>query len=152
MLEKIIYEEDILNELCVQLNQRIFDILRFEPNFSYRILENENYYTIHNKIKSCGEKRFDLNMRLYKNEEGNGFLYAYILWFSVNPKKIGLGSMIVNEIIELLKASTGVEFLVLHPDDKEVKYFWIKNKFLPSDGKFDKKIDINTRRILVYAV
>ena len=91
-------------------------------------------------------------MWYYKNKEKNEFLYVYILWFSVNPKKVGLGSIIINEIIEVLKACTNLEFLVLHPDDNEVKYFWIKNNFLPSDGTFDNKINVNTRRILVYAV
>ena len=91
-------------------------------------------------------------MRLYKNKEKNEFLYVYILWFSVNPKKVGLGSIIINEIIEVLKACTNLEFLVLHPDDNEVKYFWMKNNFMISDGKIENRININTRRILIYNV
>ena len=70
----------------------------------------------------------------------------------MNPIKVGVGSAVITEIIELLKAVTKIEFIVLHPDDNEVKYFWIKNNFLPSDGTFDNKINVNTRRILVYAV
>ena len=91
-------------------------------------------------------------MRLYKSNDEDRFLYVYIMWFSVNPKKVGVGSAVITEIIELLKAVTKIEFIVLHPDDNEVKYFWIKNNFLPSDGTFDNKINVNTRRILVYAV
>ncbi|MBU5336125.1 hypothetical protein [Intestinibacter bartlettii] len=152
MIENRNYEENILEELCKILNQIIFEVLQFEPCFAYHSIEGENYYTIHNKIKSYGEKRFDLNMRVYKNENEKGFLYVYMLWFSVNPKKRGLGSIIVNEILELLKALTDIKFVILHPDDNEVKYFWVKNKFMPSNGEIDKKIDVNTRRILVYAV
>ena len=104
------------------------------------------------EIKASKDKRFDLNIRLYKNKEKNEFLYVYILWFSVNPKKVGLGSIIINEIIEVLKACTNLEFLVLHPDDNEVKYFWMKNNFMISDGKIENRININTRRILIYNV
>ena len=152
MMENRNYEENILEELCEKLNQIIFEVLQFEPCFTYRSIESENYYIVHNKIKSSGEKRFDLNMRIYKNEKEKGFLYVYMLWFSVNPKKRGLGSLIVNEILELLKALTDVKFVILHPDDNEVKYFWVKNKFMPSNGEIDKIIDVNTRRILVYGV
>ena len=36
-------------------------------------------------------------MRLYFDEKDN-FIYTYILWFSVSPKRVGLGSKIINEI------------------------------------------------------
>lgn len=145
-------DEIVLEDLCIKLNQVIVEVLKFEPKFRYSYLEGEDYYIISNKTKVFGQRRFDLNMRLYKDKENNNFLYAYILWFSVNPKKMGLGSIIINEIIEVLKESVKLEFLVLHPDDNEVKYFWMKNNFMPNEGELDKRIDINTRRILVYAV
>ena len=86
-------------------------------------------------------------------ENENEFLYAYILWFSVNPKKIGIGSLIINEIIEVLKHLTNIEFIIIHPKDKEVKKFWIKNKFIENQKlNSDKRININTRRILSYQI
>ena len=144
-------DEGVLIDLCEQFNKVILEVLGFYGEFRYREGESD-YYIISNKIKASKEKRFDLNMRLYKNKEKNEFLYVYILWFSVNPKKIGLGSIIINEIIEVLKACTNLEFLVLHPDDNEVKYFWMKNNFMISDGKIENRININTRRILIYNV
>ena len=141
MINKV--DEGVLIDLCEQFNKVILEVLGFYGEFRYREGESDDYYIISNKIKASKEKRFDLNMRLYKNKEKNEFLYVYILWFSVNPKKVGLGSIIINEIIEVL---------VLHPDDNEVKYFWMKNNFMISDGKIENRININTRRILIYNV
>ena len=108
-----------------------------------------------------GKKKFDKACKILENavddwfdeENEDEFLYAYILWFSVNPKKIGIGSLIINEIIEVLKHLTNIEFIIIHPKDKEVKKFWIKNKFI-EDQKLnsDKRININTRRILSYQI
>lgn len=150
MINKV--DEGVLIDLCEQFNKVILEVLGFYGEFRYREGESDDYYIISNKIKASKEKRFDLNMSLYKNKEKNEFLYVYILWFSVNPKKVGLGSIIINEIIEVLKACTNLEFLVLHPDDNEVKYFWMKNNFMISDGKIENRININTRRILIYNV
>ena len=100
------------------------------------------------------DKIDSLKIEIKEDEENeNEFLYAYILWFSVNPKKIGIGSLIINEIIEVLKHLTNIEFIIIHPKDKEVKKFWIKNKFI-EDQKLnsDKRININTRRILSYQI
>ena len=152
MIRDTDYVKNTLEELCSQLDDKIAPITGFNSDFSYYKKQDEDFYTIHNKVKSLEDKRFDLNMRLYKSNDEDRFLYVYIMWFSVNPKKVGVGSAVITEIIELLKAVTKIEFIVLHPDDNEVKYFWIKNNFLPSDGTFDNKINVNTRRILVYAV
>ena len=96
----IICEEDILTSICSNLNEIVMKTLHINANFDFYGLKSEGYYTIHNKNKSFEDKRIDLNMRLYFDEENeNEFLYAYILWFSVNPKKIGIGSLIINEII-----------------------------------------------------
>ena len=133
MINKV--DEGVLIDLCEQFNKVILEVLGFYGEFRYREGESDDYYIISNKIK-----------------EKNEFLYVYILWFSVNPKKVGLGSIIINEIIEVLKACTNLEFLVLHPDDNEVKYFWMKNNFMISDGKIENRININTRRILIYNV
>ena len=64
-----------------------------------------------------------------------------------------MGIFIINEIIEILKHLTNIEFIIIHPKDKEVKNFWIKNKFI-EDYKLnsDKRININTRRILSYSI
>ena len=150
----IICEEDILTSICSNLNEIVMKTLHINANFDFYGLKSEGYYTIHNKNKSFEDKRIDLNMRLYFDEKNkNEFLYAYILWFSVNPKKIGIGSLIINEIIEVLKHLTNIEFIIIHPKDKEVKNFWIKNKFI-EDYKLnsDKRININTRRILSYSI
>lgn len=152
MIKDTDFEKNTLEELCSQLDEKIMAILGFNPYFSYYKKQDEDFYTIHNKIKSLGDKRFDLNMRIYNNKDEDKFLYVYMLWFSVNPKKVGVGSAVITEIIELLKAITKIEFIVLHPDDNEVKYFWMKNNFMPNDGTFDNKINVNTRRILIYAV
>ena len=152
MIKDTDYAKNTLEELCSQLDEKITSIIGFNPDFSYYKKQDEDFYTIHNKVKSSEDKRFDLNMRLYKSNKEDRFLYVYMLWLSVNPKKVGVGSAVITEIIELLKAVTKIEFIVLHPDDNEVKYFWMKNNFLPSDGTFDNKINVNTRRILVYAV
>ena len=106
-------DEIVLEDLCIKLNQVIVEVLKFEPKFRYSYLEGEDYYIISNKTKVFGQRRFDLNMRLYKDKENNNFLYAYILWFSVNPKKMGLGSIIINEIIEVLKESVKLEFYIM---------------------------------------
>ena len=150
----IICEENILTSICSNLNEIVMKTLHINANFDFYGLKIEGYYTIHNKNKSFEDKRIDLNMRLYFDEKNkNEFLYAYILWFSVNPKKIGIGSLIINEIIEVLKHLTNIEFIIIHPKDKEVKKFWIKNKFI-EDQKLnsDKRININTRRILSYQI
>ena len=142
MIKDTDYVKNTLEELCSQLDDKIAPITGFNSDFSYYKKQDEDFYTIHNKVKSLEDKRFDLNMRLYKSNDEDRFLYVYIMWFSVNPKKVGVGSAVITEIIELLKAVTKIEFIVLHPDDN----------FLPSDGTFDNKINVNTRRILVYAV
>ena len=96
MINKV--DEGVLIDLCEQFNKVILEVLGFYGEFRYREGESDDYYIISNKIKASKEKRFDLNMSLYKNKEKNEFLYVYILWFSVNPKKVGLGSIIINEI------------------------------------------------------
>ena len=84
----IICEEDILTSVCSNLNEIVMKTLDINANFDFYGLKSEGYYTIHNKNKSFEDKRIDLNMRLYFDEKNkNEFLYAYILWFSVNPKK-----------------------------------------------------------------
>ena len=89
LLENTICKEDKLEEICQKLNKLIRDILHMEAKFSYYGLAHDGYYTIHNKNKSKEDKKIDLNMRLYFDEKDN-FIYTYILWFSVSPKRVGL--------------------------------------------------------------
>ncbi|WP_455539690.1 hypothetical protein [Terrisporobacter sp.] len=153
MLQRdITCEEGILTNICSSLDEIVTKTLHIDANFNFYGLKSEGYYTIRNKNKSFKNNRIDLNMRLYFDEENkNEFLYAYILWFSVNPKKMGIGSFIISQIIEILKNFTNIEFIIVHPKDKEVKNFWIKNNF-SKDYKLnlEKKININTIRILLY--
>lgn len=138
--------------ICNRLNYLAKEILEINANFTYYKQGYE--YCIHNRGKSYKEQRLDLNLRLcYGNDkiEDNDFLYAYILWFSVNPKKMGIGSKIINEVIEMLKELTNIEFVIIHPNDKEAKQFWIKNNFKEDINNiiYNKRIKINTRRILI---
>ena len=150
LLSREINKEEKLDEICESLNELIRNELKIDLNFSYYGDEKEGYYTIHNKNKSNEEKRVDLNMRLYFEKEKENFLYAYIMWFSVNPKKVGIGSNIIKEIINILKDLTTIEFIIIHPKDKEVKSFWIKNNFKEDINKIlkDKRVILNNRRIL----
>lgn len=151
LLENTICKEDKLEEICQKLNKLIRDILHMEAKFSYYGLAHDGYYTIHNKNKSQEDKKIDLNMRLYFDEKDN-FIYAYILWFSVSPKRVGLGSKIINELIKVLESYTHIEFIIIHPKDKEVKKFWMKNNFKDDLRLWDKGIEINTRRILSFYI
>ena len=90
-------------------------------------------------------------MRLYFDEKDN-FIYTYILWFSVSPKRVGLGSKIINELIKVLESYTHIEFIIIHPKDKEVKKFWMKNNFKDDLRLWDNGIEINTRRILSFYI
>ena len=148
--------EDIIKNICNKLDKLSNEILDIDANFTY--YNEDDYYIIHNKNKSYGNNRLDLNLRLYLNPyedfEKNDFLYAYILWFSVNPKKIGIGTKIISKIVDMLKTLTDIEFIIIHPKDKEVKNFWIKNNFTEYTNKIssDKRVVVNTRRILSYYI
>ena len=148
--------EDIIKNICNKLDKLSNEILDIDANFTY--YNEDDYYIIHNKNKSYGNNRLDLNLRLYLNPyedfEKNDFLYAYILWFSVNPKKIGIGTKIISKIIDILRTLTSIEFIIIHPKDKEVKNFWIKNNFTEYTNKIssDKRVVVNTRRILSYYI
>ena len=67
MINKV--DEGVLIDLCEQFNKVILEVLGFYGEFRYREGESDDYYIISNKIKASKEKRFDLNMRLYKNKE-----------------------------------------------------------------------------------
>ena len=153
--DKLKYE-GIIKKICNKLDKLSMEILDIDANFTY--YNEDDYYIIHNKNKSYGNNRLDLNLRLYLNPyedfEKNDFLYAYILWFSVNPKKIGIGTKIISKIVDMLKTLTDIEFIIIHPKDKEVKNFWIKNNFTEYTNKIssDKRVVVNTRRILSYYI
>ena len=153
--DKLKYEY-IIKKICNKLDKLSNEILDIDANFTY--YNEDDYYIIHNKNKSYGNNRLDLNFRLYFNMyEDFGkkdFLYAYILWFSVNPKKIGIGTKIISKIIDILKTLTDIEFIIIHPKDKEIKNFWIKNNFIEYNNKIysDKRVMVNTRRILSYHI
>ena len=67
MIKDTDYVKNTLEELCSQLDDKIAPITGFNSDFSYYKKQDEDFYTIHNKVKSLEDKRFDLNMRLYKN-------------------------------------------------------------------------------------
>ena len=158
MLYKEIYyndklnKENIIKDICYELNRLSKDKLNIEANFTYIFLENENSYNIYNKNKSYQDNRLDLNMKIYYEGGSEDFLYAYILWFSVNPKKKGIGSYIIKKITAILKLLTNIEVIIIHPKDKEVKIFWIRNRFHEDNTNLlsRRNIKLNTRRILIY--
>ena len=102
---------------------------------------------------NCTVFEKDLNMKIYYEDNNEkDFLYAYILWFSVNPKKKGIGSYIIKKITAILKLLTNIEVIIIHPKDKEVKNFWIRNRFHEDNTNLlsRRNIKLNTRRILIY--
>ena len=69
MIKDTDYAKNILEELCSQLDDKIAPITGFNSDFSYYKKQDEDFYTIHNKVKSLEDKRFDLNMSLLSSKD-----------------------------------------------------------------------------------
>lgn len=148
-------DEKRIRDICEKLNKIVSRIAHIDPNFTYWGCKEDGYFNISNKNKYSDTVGLDLSLRLFypykdsflfdkeaeelEDEEFDKYveckynqsklLYTQILWFSVEPKGKGIGTKIINELIETLKYIDSIEFIVLHPKDSKAKNFWSKNKF-----------------------
>lgn len=104
--------DELIKDLCRKLNNLIKRIIHIDPNFIYIGSNEKGYYSIYNENKYGKKIDVSLNFRLYypdkksfyfhkkakslKEEDLNKLLYAEIEWFSVNPRRKGIGSSIIN--------------------------------------------------------
>lgn len=170
-------EERRIRDICEKLNKIVYKIAKINPEFKCYGAKEDGYYTVYNENKS-GDRRIDLSFRLYYPDKDSFFydkeakglddeafdryveskynqsklLYAEILWFSVEPKGTGIGSKIINELVETLKYMDSIEFILLHPKDSEAKNFWTKNKFIDRRDLeyYDKRVRSWMCKELIY--
>lgn len=154
-----------VKDICNRLNNAVNSILHIEPQFIYYGSKEDQYFTIYNKNKSDDGVSIDLNFRLHYPDK-DSFLYdkeakglddeefdkyveckynqsklfcAEINWFSINPKRKGYGTKIINELINSLKILETIEMILLHSKDNNAKSFWIKNNFI-ENNLYDKRL------------
>ncbi|MDU1538284.1 MAG: hypothetical protein E6902_01580 [Paeniclostridium sordellii] len=173
-------DEKRIRDICEKLNKIVNKITNINPDFIYWGAKEDGYYSIGNKNKHGDSGILDLSFRLHypdknsflydKEAEGlddeefdryvecrynqSKLLYAEILWFSIEPKGNGIGTKIINELIEILKYIDSIEFIVLHPKDDDAKNFWMKNKFIEENNMmcYDRRVEswIGDKLIYIY--
>lgn len=161
-------DDELIKDLCTKLNNLIKSIMHIDPNFIYIVSKEKGYYSIYNENKYGKKIDISLNFRLYypdkksfyfhkegkslKEEDLNKLLYAEIEWFSINPRRNGIGSIIINQFINILKNIEEIEFILLTPKNNNARSFWYANNFIDEDYSvyLDKRVKICACKRLIY--
>ena len=167
-------DEKRVKDICKKLNKTSLKLLNIESNFTYFGSKEDGGFTIYNKNKRNNKNFLELNLRLnyptknslYSKEakdlsdkdyeryieckyNKSKLIYANINWISIEPKNKGIGSLIINDLIESLKLTESLEMILLHAKNKEAKSFWIKNNFIENND-LDSRIDPLNREDMIY--
>lgn len=161
-------DDELIKDLCTKLNNLIKSIIHIDPNFIYIGSKEKGYYSIYNENKYGKKIDVSLNFRLYypdkksfyfnkeakslNEEDLNKLLYAEIEWFSVNPRRKGIGSSIINQFINILKNIEEIEFILLTPKNNNARSFWYANNFIEEDYSIylDKRVKSCACKRLIY--
>ena len=168
-------DEKRVKDICNNLNSVVSKIIGTNPKFTYFVSKEDSYFTIYNENKYDKCISIYLNFRLHypdkdsftydkeaknlNDEEYNKYIEckynqsklfcAEIQWISINPERKRFGTKVVKELIDTLKIIESIEMILLHPQDRDAKDFWIKNKFKDNDTN-DKRLNSYISDDMIY--